>query len=63
MRLRDVITQKPFHRGVCELCGREKGDLALQNRPVVAKGEEEGVGWLGAWGSQMQTLAFGMDEQ
>ena len=34
--------------------------VALENRLVVAKGEGDGCN---AWGSQMQTIAFGMDEQ
>ena len=31
-------------------------------RLVVAKGEGEGVGWIGNLGL-MQTIAFGMDKQ
>ena len=32
-------TNEPFHR---------KENMALKTRPVVAKGEEEGVGWIGS---------------
>ena len=34
-------TNEPFHR---------EENMALKNRPVVAKGEEEGVGWIGNLG-------------
>ena len=37
----------------------EKKLMDLENRLLVAEGE--GVGWTGIWGSQMQTIAFGMD--
>ena len=35
--------------------------MDLENRLVVAKGEEEGVGWIGSLGLMVQTIAFGMD--
>ena len=38
----------------------EKKIMDLENKLVVAKGEWEGVG---AWGKQMQNVAFGMDQQ
>ena len=37
--------------------------MYLENRLVVAKGERVGLGALGAWGKQMQNVAFGMDQQ
>ena len=37
--------------------------MDLANRLVVAEGKEEGVGWTGVWGQQMQTFAFGVDQQ
>ena len=30
---------------------------------MVAKGEEEGIGWTGNLGLEMKTIAFGMDKQ
>ena len=38
----------------------EKKIMDLQNRLVVAKGEGEGVEWLGSLGL-IQTITFGMD--
>ena len=38
----------------------EKKIMDLENRLVIAKGEGEGVGWIGCLGL-MQTIAFGMD--
>ena len=37
--------------------------MDLENRLVAARGEREGVGGIGAWGYQMQTIALGMDFQ
>ena len=37
--------------------------MGLENRPVVAKGEKEGVEWTGSLGLLMQTTAFGVDKQ
>ena len=39
----------------------EKRIIDLENRLVVAQGEEEEVGWIGSLGLRMQTIAFGMD--
>ena len=39
----------------------EKKLMDLENRLVVAQWEGEGVGGWGAWGSEIQTVAFGMD--
>ena len=33
----------------------------MENRFVVAKGDGEGVGWVGCLGLIDQTVAFGMD--
>ena len=41
----------------------EKKIMDLENRLVVAKGEGEEWEGLGAWGKQMQNVAFGMDQQ
>ena len=41
----------------------EKKTIDLENRLVVAKGEREGVGFIGSLGLIMQTIAFGMDKQ
>ena len=35
--------------------------MDMENRLVVAKGEEEGVGWTGNLRLMMPTNAFGMD--
>ena len=40
----------------------EKTLMDLENRLGVAKGEEGEWDGLGIWGSQMQTMAFGMDK-
>ena len=37
--------------------------MDLENSFVVAKGEGREWEGLGVWGSQMQTIAFGMDKQ
>ena len=34
-----------------------------EHRPVVAKREGKGVGWMGVWGWWMQTIIFRMDKQ
>ena len=39
----------------------EKKIMDLQNRLVVAQGEEEGVGGIGSLRLRMQTIALGMD--
>ena len=39
----------------------EEKIMDLENRPVVAWGEGEGVERWGIWGKQMQNVAFGMD--
>ena len=39
----------------------EKKIMDLENRLVVAKGEEEGVGEIGSLGVKMQTIEFGTD--
>ena len=35
----------------------------MKNRLVVAKGEEEGVGWTGSLGLVCETIEFGVDKQ
>ena len=37
--------------------------MDLENRPVVAKGEEEGVGWTGSLGLIDANYCIGMDKQ
>ena len=37
--------------------------MDLEKRLVVAKGTQEGVGWIGNLGLIDQTIAFGMDKQ
>ena len=37
--------------------------MDLENRPVVAKGEGEAVGWIESLGLIYATIAFGMDQQ
>ena len=39
----------------------EKKIMDLENRLVVAKREAQGVRKTGAWGKQMQNVAFRMD--
>ena len=39
----------------------EKKIMDLENRLVVAKGEQEGVGWIGSLGLIDADIAFGMD--
>ena len=41
----------------------EKKHMDLENRPVVAKGEGEGVEWTGNLGLIDETTAFGIDKQ
>ena len=38
----------------------EKKIMDLENRLVVAKWDEERVGWIGSLGLIMQAIAFGM---
>ena len=40
----------------------EKKITDLENRLVAAKGEGEGVRWIGNLGLKMHTIAFGMDK-
>ena len=41
----------------------EKKIMDLENRLMAAKGEGEGVGWIGNLGLIVQTIALGMDKQ
>ena len=42
----------------------EKKLMDLENRLVVAKGEGEGMVWIGELGvNRYKTIAFGMDKQ
>ena len=41
----------------------EKKIMDMENRFVVAKGEEEGLGWIGNLGLIDANYCFGMDKQ